>query len=66
MEAFYDKFINILSDFHSISKPDATKLLDNCIKQVAINSGIDSETVRLKFATSDFFKNCLYKLIPHR
>ncbi len=61
MEAFYDKLIEILSDFHSISKPQATELLDRCIKEVAIISKSKTNVIRNKFATRGVEK-CLIGL----
>ena len=61
MEAFYDKLIEILSVFHSISKPQATELLDRCIKEVAIISKSKTNVIRNKFATRGVEK-CLIGL----
>lgn len=59
MEALTDKFIEIIASSKEISKPDASKLLNNCFKRVAIIENISEKEVITQFYARNFFEECI-------
>ena len=60
MEKYAELFLTMVADVKNISKPEAAREIDRCIKEVSVKLEVSNSDVQKALYTEEFLSNCLH------